>query len=398
MPKLVQFGAGNIGRSFIGQLFARGGYDVVFVDVDDWIVSALNERRSYRVEVKDTPPGELLVTNVRAVDGRDKDAVVSELLSTNLAGTAVGANALRFLYPTLAAALQERQRQNLGPLDVILCENLHGAAHVVEQGLRENLPVDFPLHDLVGLVETSIGKMVPLMPPNVREQDPLLVCAEAYNTLIVDQRAFKNPFPAVPGLEGKTNMSAYVDRKLYIHNLGHAVVAYEAARLYPEIFTIGEAVTHPEVREAAEGAMRESAAALVQVYPQEFTAADLEEHLQDLLRRFGNPALGDTIYRVGRDVRRKLARTDRLIGAMLMDLRQNISPVYTAHAAASALHFRKGDDKGHLDPTDAAFIHEELPKGLPYILSHVCGLQETNEIDYQAIDWVTRAVKQQVGG
>nr|MDQ2731850.1 mannitol-1-phosphate 5-dehydrogenase [Armatimonadota bacterium] len=339
MPKLVQFGAGNIGRSFIGQLFARGGYEVVFVDVDDGILAALNERRSYRVEVRDTPPGELLVANVRAVDGRDRDAVVAELLSTNLAGTAVGANALRFLYPNLAAALQERQRQNKGPLDIILCENLHGAATIVEQGLKESLPETFPLQDYLGLVETSIGKMVPLMSPSLREQDPLLVCAEAYNTLIVDRLAFKNPFPAVPGLEGKTNMSAYVDRKLYIHNLGHAAVAYEAARLFPHLRTVGEAVTHPEVHEAAEGAMRESAAALVQIYPQEFTAADLEAHIQDLLRRFANPALGDTIYRVGRDVRRKLARTDRIVGAMLMDLSQNITPVYTARAAASALKF-----------------------------------------------------------
>ena len=31
--KMVQFGAGNIGRSFIGQLFSRSGYEVVFVDI-----------------------------------------------------------------------------------------------------------------------------------------------------------------------------------------------------------------------------------------------------------------------------------------------------------------------------------------------------------------------------
>jgi len=68
--KLVQFGAGNIGRSFIGQLFSRAGYEVVFADVVPEVIRLLNERRRYRVEIKDDPPGTIWVENVRAVDGR----------------------------------------------------------------------------------------------------------------------------------------------------------------------------------------------------------------------------------------------------------------------------------------------------------------------------------------
>jgi len=32
MKYFVQFGAGNIGRSFIGQLFSRAGYEVIFIE------------------------------------------------------------------------------------------------------------------------------------------------------------------------------------------------------------------------------------------------------------------------------------------------------------------------------------------------------------------------------
>src|SRR5579872_2267398 len=113
MEKLVQFGAGNIGRSFIGQLFATGGYEVVFVDVDERLVAALNDRGCYRVEVADDPLDEILVQNVRAVNGNDSTEVVEELVSARIAATAVGANALKYLYPSLARGIVERVKRRV---------------------------------------------------------------------------------------------------------------------------------------------------------------------------------------------------------------------------------------------------------------------------------------------
>lgn len=40
------------------------------------------------------------------------------------------------------------------------------------------------------------------------------------------------------------------------------------------------------------------------------------EHIDDLLYRFKNKALGDTIFRVGCDLTRKLSAEDRLAGAI----------------------------------------------------------------------------------
>ena len=391
MQKLVQFGAGNIGRSFIGQLFSRAGWEVVFIDVDARIIGALNDRRSYRIEVADTPPGEILVTNVRALNSADANAVVQELCEAQMAGTAVGANVLPYLYPVLAAGLVEREKLGQPPLDIILCENLQGAAAIVEMGIRRHLPPDFPFESVVGLVETSIGKMVPLMPKSLRDLDPLLVRAEAYNTLIVDALAFKSAIPEVPGLAPRANMRAYVDRKLYIHNLGHAAAAYEAHVLHPDVKTIAEAVQIDAVREIACSAMREAARALEVAYPGEFSASDLEEHIQDLLRRFANPALGDTVFRVGRDVRRKLARTDRIIGAMLLDLSFGVEPEAAARVARAAMQFAAVDENGELDPSDRAFRIEDLEQGFEYVLRKVCGLDSANRLDQQAMQLILAA-------
>ena len=74
----------------------------------------------------------------------------------------------------------------------------------------------------MGLVETSIGKMVPIMKTEDLEEDPLLVYAEPYNTLILDRKGFLGDIPHIEEFALKDNIKAWVDRKAFIHNLGHA--------------------------------------------------------------------------------------------------------------------------------------------------------------------------------
>ncbi len=390
--KFVQIGAGNIGRSFIGQLFARAGFEVVFVDVDEAVVAELNRRGRYRVEIKDVEPETIWVERVRAVDGRDIEACARELATCRLCGTAVGAKAVPHIIPTLAAGLRERLRLGNPPLDVIIAENLRNAAAIFREGVRGHLPGDFPLDDLLGLVETSIGKMVPIMPEEVRREDPLLVYAEAYNTLICDARGFRNAIPPVPGLDPKENMAAYVDRKLFVHNLGHACCAYFAHLEAPEMDYIWQAAEHPLIGEAARRAMWESGRALINGYPGEFDEGNMGESIEDLLRRFGNRALGDTIFRVGRDIPRKLGREERLIGALLFDLGHGVpQPRVTAHAAAAAMYFRATDEHGELFPADRDFAEQVLPQGLDHVLTTTCGLDAGASPDRDVWELVSSA-------
>jgi len=375
MPTLLQFGAGNIGRSFVAQLFSAAGYEIVFVDVVDDLVAELNSRGHYRVIIKDEPGTVLEVKRVRAIHGKKLAAVAEALAEADVAATAVGPNALPFLYLGIARGLQLRyERHGLRPIDLILAENLRNAARIVHEGLQQQLPPGFPLDEMAGLVETSIGKMVPIMTDGQKAEDPLWVFAEAYNTLILDELAFRNLIPAVPGLSPKRNMAAYVDRKLFIHNLGHAAVAYLGYLNDPSLAYIWQAVAVPTVREAAESAMWESARSLIAAYPEEFDEENQRAHIDDLLRRFGNRALGDTVYRVGRDLPRKLSREDRIIGAMLFDSEQGVSSAATARVAAAAMEFRGRDELGRFSPPDIKFIEEFYPRGMSAIFSEVCGL------------------------
>lgn len=370
MPKLVQYGAGNIGRSLIAQLFSKAGYEVVFIDIDERIIDALNRERKYLIQIKDEKPEEIWVENVRGVNGKDKEAVIEEIATTDIMATAVGANTLPYIYEIIAEGIKRRKY----PLNIIICENLRYMSRIFRENLLNYLPEGFPIDESVGLIETTIGKMVPIMPEEIKSKDPLLVWAEAYNTLYVAKDGFVGEIPNIEGIIPRENFNAYVDQKLFIHNLGHAITAYLGYLVDPQNKYIWNAINNEVVQGIVEAAMWESGHALIYEYPSEFDEKSQRLYIDDLIKRFGNTYLGDTIYRVGRDIRRKLGFNERLIGAALLDLKHKITPRYTALGIAAAFMFRAEDEKGKMFEDDWKFASELKQHGLDFMLKNVCGL------------------------
>ena len=140
----VIFGAGSVGRGFLGQLFCESGYQVVFVDVDDPLVEALNTTGAYTLRLAGIESTQdLTIEPVRAVDGRDTEAVAAEVARSSLMATAVGARALRAIAKPIASGIVQRSEQpGAPPLNVIICENLHDAPELLSGYVREFLPAD----------------------------------------------------------------------------------------------------------------------------------------------------------------------------------------------------------------------------------------------------------------
>jgi mannitol-1-phosphate 5-dehydrogenase len=364
----------------VGQLFSAAGWEVVFVDVVAEVIQALNQRGSYKVVVKEETEREIPVKGVRGVLGTDREAVAQEIAGCDLLSTAVGPAVLPKIIPAVARGIERRTR----PLDILLCENLRGAADIMRDALSQALPAGFPIREQVGLVATSIGKMVPIMPNEVREQDPLEVWAEAYNQIIADRHGFVGEIPQVPGLVVKECFEAYVDQKLFVHNLGHAAAAYLGDHFGAR--TIAEAMRIEAVHRVVRGAMEESGAALVQIYAEELTPAAMRDHIEDLCRRFHNRALGDTVYRVGRDRPRKYAPGDRLIGALKAQHQAGVRSENTLETAAAGLFFHAADESGKRFAGDLEFdrIHKE--KGIEGVLREVSGLDPVREWDASVIE------------
>lgn len=370
---ILIFGAGKIGRSFIGQLFSRAGYKVIFVDIDILTINELNLRKSYKLVIKSGNDEVIDVTNVSGILANDTERVINAIANCNLMVTSVGKNVIDKIIPIIARGIEKRITVQPGyPLDIILAENCRDCCKFFYNGLKGSLAIDFPLDSYVGLIETSIGKMVPIMPKEIKDNDPLLVYAESYNTLILSKNDFKNPIPRVEGLSPKENIKAWVDRKAFIHNLGHAAAVYFGHYKYPEREYLYEVLADPEVNSFTRQVMRQSSKALIIEYPNEFNKNDLELHIDDLIYRFQNKALGDTIYRVGHDLKRKLSVDDRVVGSIKLAQKTGVPYDKLIDVFTLGLVFHSKNEFDQYYPDDIKFI-EEFEKEPFKVLTVICG-------------------------
>ncbi len=373
MKKTVQFGAGSIGRGFLAQLFTQSGYRVVFAEVDPVIIENLNSRGSYTLSIVGDNPRDILIENVSAVNARDAAKVASEISDADIMATAVGANILPVIAPLIASGIAKRAESGAGAVDIIICENLLHAGAALKSLVKEQLGNEHHgyLDSSVGFVETVVSRMIPVLTDEMRRQDPLLVKAEEYAVLPADMKAFKGGIPSVRGLLPTENFAAFEERKLFIHNLGHAVCAYRGAE--KNLTYIWEAVADSEINALARNSLEESSAALIKKHG--FTRKEMREHIEDLLKRFANRDLGDTVGRVARDPVRKLGPNDRLTGAALNCLREGVPPENIVKTIVSALGYRNPDDEGSLELEK--MIRQ---KGVEHVLDEICGLKNEQEL------------------
>lgn len=376
MKKILLFGAGKIGRSFIAQLFSRSGYKIVFVDINRKIVDLLNGTREYNVIIKGEIENVIPVSNYSAIHFSEKEKLLNEFAETPLVATSVGLNALPELYPLLAEALVYRYKKTpFAPVDIIIAENLRNAGEMFEQNIKTYLPEDYPFEELVGLVETSIGKMVPIMTQKDLEEHPLTIFAEEYNLLPLAANGFKNHFPEVQGLKYISNIKAWVDRKSLIHNLGHAAAAYFGFQEMHEEKLLWKVLANKKVYDKTRAAMLQAANILLHKYPYNFTLPTLEEHVDDLLKRFQNKALGDTVFRVGCDLYRKLKKGDRLSGAVTLANVQGQPYDLILEALTAGFYFRATDENDQLFPKDRLFAEELKELGFEKMFTEITGFK-----------------------
>ena len=337
------YGAGNIGRGFIGKIFSQSGYQVGFVDINEQVIARLNQDKSYPVEiVSNEGVKNVIVQNAYGVDGKDVELVANEIASAEIMATAIGVNVLKFIAKPIAMGLKKRFEQNAKPFNIIICENLIGADAFLKGLIKEQIPEYADrVEKEIGFVEASIGRMVPVMPEEAKKGNPLLVRVEPYNILPVDKDAFKGEIPKLDNLYPFAPFNLFIERKLFMHNMSHATCAYLGyQRGYEYIY---QAINDFDIKYVAYKALTQSALAIAKENGVEIDF--LLSHAENLLFRFKNVALADTVERVGKDTIRKLSSNDRLIGAINLAEKHNLPCSSICLGVAAAMLFKPEADE-----------------------------------------------------
>ena len=340
--KMIQIGAGNIGRACIGRLFHQANYEIYFSDINAELISMIHERKEYNVRMVGKDFDETIkIDNVDKVS-EDREEFVRLSNEIEIITTAVGVNILPKIASFIVDIINIRHKyQNNNPLNIMACENTTGASSKLKESVYNLLDVNIrewiEKEKNIAFPNVAIDCIV----PNIENENPLTVTCENFADLIIDRNVFIGDLPNVEGLSLKENLNAYIERKLFTLNTGHAITAYLGAQKNKE--TIYEAINDSEIKNIVLGAMRESGEVLIKRHG--FKNEEHEAYIQKILNRFFNPYLKDSVFRVGREPMRKLSYNDRLIKPILGTLEYNLRHDNLLKGVISAFKFYSPDDK-----------------------------------------------------
>ena len=337
MKKAIQFGAGNIGRGFIGAVLSEAGYHVVFADVNELVVNKINEDGKYTVAIMDTECTEQVITNISAVDSRSPE-LAKEIAQAQVVTTAVGLGILPRIAGALAAGIAERQAQGITDyLNVIACENGLRASSQLKDHVYSHLSDEQKAYadEYVAFPDCSVDRIV----PPIKSENPIDVVVEKFYEWNVERASIKGELK-MEGMNLADNLIAYIERKLFTLNTGHAITAYLGN--LKGLKTIADSIADEEIYTIVKAAMQESGEGLVAKY-----GFDHDAHfayIDKIIGRFRNPHLQDDVTRVGREPLRKLSANDRLIKPTMTAVEDGFATPNLVLGIGAALHYNNPED------------------------------------------------------
>ena len=327
----VHFGAGNIGRGFVAQFLHESGYEVVFADVSDELIGALQAQPSYLVHEIGDGARDHVVDGYRAINSRTHQAdVVAAIADADVVTTAVGARVLAFVAPVIAKGLAARPAE-ARPLTIIACENAIGGTDILAGQVRTH---DAVAADRAIFANCAIDRIVP------EQAGGLDVTIESFFEWVVDRTPFAGAEPEISGVTWVDDLEPFIERKLFTVNTAHAAAAYHGHdRGWVQI---REALATPELQAEVRAVLEETKTLLVEKHG--FSADEQQTYIEKTLKRISNPELPDTCERVGRGPLRKMSRHERFIGPAAELVERGHTAWDLLNAVGAALRFDVPED------------------------------------------------------
>lgn len=376
MKQAIMIGAGNIGRGFIGALLEKSGYHVTFADVAENLISAINQRKSYTVHIQDKECAEWTVTNISGISSANQELVDAIAGDCELITTAVGLRILPIVAKPIAAGIRARKAAgSTRILNVVACENAIRGTSQLRDAVYANLDgadLDYA-KEYVGFADCAVDRIV----PKASFENPLDVAVEQYTEWDVEKGGWKGERPEIEGLGWVDNLDAYLERKLFTLNSGHAICAYLGT--LKGYKTIVESIADPAIGALVHQAMWESGEGLIKKFG--FDPDAHHAYIERIFARFQNPFLADETSRVAREPIRKLAPSDRLMKPLMTAYGYGLPVDHLIFGAAAALHFDCPEDEQSVELMKA--IQDE---GVEKALEKYTGLKPEDALFTRILD------------
>jgi mannitol-1-phosphate 5-dehydrogenase len=304
----VHFGAGNIGRGFIGEVLFKNNFHIDFVDVNDTIIGELQKRKSYTIELAGASKETIAVSNVDGINSKTESQKVIEAIAVaDLVTTAIGPKVLPFIAELIAKGIiARRENNNTTPFDVIACENMIGGSAFLFEEVKKYLTHDMSfVEQYAGFPNAAVDRIVPVQ----HHDDPLHVSVEPFKEWVIDDSSRKAKHINLSEVEYVPDLQPYIERKLFSVNTGHATIAYTG--YHYKLKTIYDAMQSEEVVTRVKSALAETSALLIDKWS--FDKDIHQKYVDTIIRRFSNKYISDDITRVAREPLRKLSLNERFI-------------------------------------------------------------------------------------
>lgn len=364
MRRAVMIGAGATGRGHIGLMLYEHGRQVTFVDKRADLIATLRAGGGYAVRLVGPRPQTVRVEGCAYLHTSETAAVAEAVAGAELVCTSVFDGNLGDVAALLVPGLELRRvAGGRAALHVIGCENMMDSSTTLKGHVYALAGDEMRswLEAHVAFPNSMISRIVPQ--PEAGTVD---LVAEDYNEWTVDAGAMRADL-GLPVLEPVRDQAAYLERKLFIHNGGHAVCGYLGFHLGHRY--IHEAVGDARVARVVGHVLDELGAVVLDKHPF-FGAKVIERYKADLAVRGAVAELRDEVLRVVRDPVRKLSARERLAAPALYAAGHGLSFGWLAVGLAAALRYS--------DPVDerSTRLAARLEgSGCRAVLAEVCSIE-----------------------
>ena len=193
---IVIWGAGKIGRGFIGDIFDQGGYSLDFVDANIEFIKSLKKQGFYTINnVKSKEDATTrIIKDFSITHSENIEQIHTILMKTDLLAIVVFPQAFDDTARKIAEHIENRMNTDSAkPLDILLCANISHPEAIIRKKLNEFLSDRGKkyLENSVGLVETLVIRMAVQPTKKMLEEDPFAVMTNGYEKLTANSLAFQ---------------------------------------------------------------------------------------------------------------------------------------------------------------------------------------------------------------